>query len=58
MLDVSGIDTEGLCGAAKVVGFSVIYIKLLLDWLEDDTDSQEKIMASIDQMLNHIEPYL
>lgn len=52
MLEAAGMETAGAKGAAKIFGLSVIYLKVLKDWMEDDSEDLSKTMASLDQMLS------
>ncbi len=55
MLEVSGIETNGLRGAAKVIGLTGIYLKTLKTWKEDDSPDLGKTMAALDKHLGQAE---
>ncbi len=55
MLELSGIETNGVKGAIKVTGISAIYLKVLKDWKDDDSADLSKTMASLDKALERAE---
>lgn len=57
MLEVSGIDTFGVRGALKVAGLTAIYMKVLKDWIKDDTEDMSVTMASLDRTLGTVEKF-
>lgn len=57
MLDVSGYDTTGICGAIKVKAFAFLYLSVISDWLTDDSEDLVKTMASLDKMISRLEMY-
>lgn len=57
MLDVSGHDTTGVCGAIKIKVFAFLYLSVISDWLNDDSEDLVKTMASLDKMISRIETY-
>lgn len=52
MLAAAGINTEGLRGAARVAGFSALYLGLLKSWSEDDSPDMGRTMAALDRALD------
>jgi AcrR family transcriptional regulator len=55
MMELSGIDTSGLRGAAKVMALTGIYVKVLRDWAKDDSPDLSATMAALDRSLGHAE---
>lgn len=55
VLEAVGEDTSGLYGALKVTGLTGAYIKVLNDWLDDDSEDMSKTMASLDKALAQCE---
>lgn len=55
MLEVSGIDTNGFSGAAKVIGLTGVYLKTLKTWKDDDSPDLGKTMAVLDKHLEQAE---
>ena len=50
MLEAAGYDMQGPTGPIKVNGFALMYIGVVSDWLDDDTEDQSKTMASLDKL--------
>ncbi len=57
MLEASGIDTNGLKGAAKVAGLTAVYLKTIRVWVKDDSPDMSKTMAALDKSLGAVEKY-
>jgi ubiquinone biosynthesis protein COQ9 len=55
MLEAAGIDTNGIGGALRVAGLSVVYIKGLHAWMDDDSADLAKVMAVLDKDLSRAE---
>lgn len=55
MLEAAGMDTGGFMGAARISGLSVIYLKTLRVWREDDTPDMARVMAALDKDLGRAE---
>lgn len=55
MLEASGVDTNGLRGAAKIVGLTGVYIKVLRTWKDDESPDMGKTMAMLDKHLGQAE---
>ncbi len=51
MLEISGIETSGFSGAIKTTGLTGVYIKVLMVWINDDSDDLSKTMAYLDKTL-------
>ncbi|MFK7838791.1 MAG: TetR family transcriptional regulator [Bdellovibrionales bacterium] len=55
MLEASGVDTNGYKGAAKIIGLSGVYLKVLKVWKEDTSPDMGKTMAALDKHLERAE---
>ena len=55
MLEAAGIESTGLSGALKVAGLSVVYLKVLKTWTEDESADLSKTMAALDRDLGRAE---
>lgn len=55
MLEVAGIDTNGLRGALRVFGLQAAYICVLKTWMDDENPDLSKTMASLDKALSRVE---
>lgn len=55
ILEAIGEDSNGLQGMAKVMGLTALYLKVLRDWINDDSEDLSKTMASLDGALTHYE---
>lgn len=55
MLEASGVDVNGFRGAAKIVGLTGIYIKVLKTWKDDESPDLGKTMATLDKHLGQVE---
>lgn len=55
MLEAAGVETSGAKGAAKILALSALYIKVLKDWKEDESEDLSRTMASLDQALSRVE---
>jgi AcrR family transcriptional regulator len=53
MLELAFIDTSGIKGALKVAGLTIIYLKTLRTWIDDDSEDLSKTMAELDKNLGH-----
>jgi AcrR family transcriptional regulator len=51
MLDAAGIEADGVIGAVKVAGLTMLYLKTLRIWAEDDSADLGKTMAALDRNL-------
>lgn len=51
MLELAGIDTNGLRGAIRVTGLIGIYAWVLKTWMKDESTDLSKTMASLDKAL-------
>ena len=54
MLDIANIATEGLMGNLKIVALTAIYIKVLRNWISDDSADMAATMASLDKALDYL----
>ena len=54
-LEASGIETDGIFGAAKVLGLVGIYLYVVRTWKEDDSADMAKTMAALDKALDRSE---
>ena len=57
MLEASGVDTNGYRGAAKIVGMTGVYLKVLKVWKEDESPDMGKTMAALDKHLEKAESF-
>ncbi len=57
MLEAAGIETSGVKGALRVLGISGIYLNVLRQWMDDDTQDLSKTMAALDKNLNTAERF-
>ena len=55
MLEASGVDTNGLRGAAKIIGLTGVYLRVLKVWSGDDSPDMGKVMAALDKHLGQAE---
>lgn len=55
MLEAAGIDVKGYKGIAQIMGLKVLYLKVLKDWMEDESPDLSKTMASLDKELGRAE---
>jgi len=55
MLEASGIETNGFRGAAKIVGLTGVYLKVLKTWKDDESPDMGKTMAMLDKHLGQAE---
>ena len=55
MLEASGADTNGFRGAAKIIGLTGIYLKVLKTWKDDESPDMGKTMAMLDKHLGQAE---
>ena len=55
VLEACGQDTNGVQGAVKVMGLTGAYLKVLRDWVGDDSEDMSRTMASLDKALAHCE---
>lgn len=54
-LEASGIETDGIFGAAKVLGLVGIYLYVVRTWKDDDSADMAKTMAALDKALDRSE---
>ena len=57
MLEAAGLETGGIKGAAKVLGLTALYLKVLRTWKDDDTEDMSATMAALDKSLSHAEEW-
>ena len=55
MLEASGVDTNGIRGAAKIIGLTGVYLKVLKTWRDDESPDLGKTMAALDKHLGQAE---
>jgi AcrR family transcriptional regulator len=55
MLEVAGIDTNGIKGAIRVAGLTIIYLNALRHWMKDHSADLAKTMAALDKSLSRAE---
>ncbi len=53
MLKTAGIDVNGVKGALKITGLTIVYLKVLRDWKDDDSPDLQKTMAALDGALGY-----
>lgn len=56
-LEAAGIETQGVRGAIKVAGLTVVYLKTLRVWREDESVDLPKTMAALDKDLGRAERF-
>ena len=54
-LEASGIETDGIFGAAKVLGLVGIYLYVVRTWKDDESPDMAKTMAALDKALDKSE---
>ena len=52
MLEAAGIDTNGIKGAVRVAGLTVVYLNATRHWMKDESADLAKTMAALDKSLN------
>jgi AcrR family transcriptional regulator len=57
MLELAGIDTNGIRGALRVAGIIALYVWVLRTWMNDDTKDLSKTMAALDKSLNRVDDW-
>lgn len=55
MMDVAGIDAQGIKGGLRVAGLSLAYLKTLRDWAGDESVDMAQTMSSLDKSLGFLE---
>ncbi len=55
MLEAAGIDTNGIKGAIRVAGLTVVYLNATRHWMKDESADLAKTMAALDKSLNRAE---
>lgn len=55
MLELVGIDTQGIRGALRVAGLVGVYMWVVRTWIKDDTNDLSKTMAALDKALSRID---
>ena len=53
MLEMSGIEVQGVKGAIKITGLTALYIKVLREWGNDEGADLSKTMAALDNALGY-----
>ncbi len=57
MLEGAMIDTNGVKGALRIAGLSLVYLNVLRTWMEDETEDLSKTMAALDKNLGRAEQF-
>lgn len=57
MLEAAGLETSGIPGALRVAGLTVIHLKTLRIWKNDDSADLSKTMAALDKYLGRAEQF-
>ena len=57
-LKLSKINLDPIKKNLKVLIFSFLYLSIIYEWLKEDSSSNEKVMAILDQRLSLIENIL
>ncbi len=57
MLELAGIETNGMRGALRVAGLVGVYAWTLRTWMDDDTDDLSKTMATLDKLLGRVDEF-
>ena len=55
MLELAGLNAQGLKGSAAVLGLCGVYLHAARAWMEDDTEDMAKTMAALDLGLSKAE---
>ena len=55
MLEASGVETNGIKGAAKILGLTGVYLRVLKVWKDDTSPDLGKTMAALDKHLGQAE---
>lgn len=55
MANTAGITLCGLRGAIKITALTILYLKLLRDWVKDDSPDMAATMAGLDKALSYYE---
>ena len=57
-LKLSQINLEPLKKNLKIFMFSLLYLSIIYEWLNENSDNDEKVMATLDHRLSLIETIL
>jgi AcrR family transcriptional regulator len=57
MLELAGIETDGIRGALRVAGLIGVYAWTLRTWIDDDTNDLSKTMATLDKLLGRVDDF-
>ncbi len=55
ILEMAGLETDGVRGAAQVTGLTGVYLYTVKTWKEDDSADMAKTMATLDKALDYAE---
>jgi len=55
MLEAAGVETNGFRGAAKIIGLTGVYLRVLKVWSSDESPDMGKTMAALDKHLGQAE---
>lgn len=55
MLELAGVETNGLRGAARVFGLTLVYLAGLKAWMDDESQDLSVTMAAVDKNLARAE---
>ncbi len=55
MLEAAGLPANGIKGALRIQGLSLVYLATLRVWLGDDSEDQARTMAALDSNLKRAE---
>ena len=55
MLEAAGVDTNGIKGAIRVAGLTIVYLNATRHWMKDQSADLAKTMAALDKSLNRAE---
>lgn len=55
MLEAAGIETNGIKGAIRVAGLTIVYLNAVRHWMGDDSADLAKTMAALDRSLGRAE---
>lgn len=55
MLELTGVETNGLRGAARVFGLTLVYLAGLKAWMDDESQDLSVTMAAVDKNLARAE---
>lgn len=55
MLELAKIESHGWQGAIRIMGLSGVYLKVMRDWIKDDSPDMAATMAALDKALAQVD---